>query len=100
MQHPDVRRNMRARSCQHAPDSPLHPPLISHPHHTTHPTPTPHRYGKFGKDPGVATSFLPDKDREREEEELRRALKKEWHASQARIKAEPLEITYRWGARV
>lgn len=33
------------------------------------------RYAKLGKDPSVRTDFLPDKDREREEEELREKLK-------------------------
>ena len=44
----------------------------------------------------MRTDFLPDKDRERTEEELRAALRKEWQAAQARVKGEPLEVTYRW----
>ena len=32
-------------------------------------------YAKLGKDPTVRTDFLPDKDREREEQELREKLK-------------------------
>lgn len=35
-----------------------------------------------GKDPGVQTDFLPDKDREVEEEELREKLKLEWSLRQ------------------
>jgi hypothetical protein len=35
----------------------------------------PLRYAKLGKDPTVRTDFLPDKDRERQEEELREKLK-------------------------
>lgn len=34
------------------------------------------KFSKLGKDPGVATSFLPDKDREMQEEELRQQLKR------------------------
>ncbi|MEW5303656.1 MAG: hypothetical protein WDW36_006327 [Sanguina aurantia] len=52
------------------------------------------KFGKLGKDPSVKTSFLPDKQREQQEEELRSTLRKEWQAGQDRAKAEPLEITY------
>lgn len=48
----------------------------------------------FGKDPSIATDFLPDKDRELEEERIRKELKSEWIQRQAEIKKEPLEITY------
>ncbi|EFN54296.1 hypothetical protein CHLNCDRAFT_58339 [Chlorella variabilis] len=51
-------------------------------------------YAKLGKDPTVRTDFLPDKDREREEQELREKLKAEYALRQAAIKAEPLEIIY------
>ena len=34
------------------------------------------KYGKLGKDPGVQTEFLPDKDREKQEEELKARLRK------------------------
>ena len=50
--------------------------------------------GSLGKDPTVATEFLPDRDREIEENRLREQLKKEWIQKQAEIKAEPLDITY------
>jgi hypothetical protein len=33
------------------------------------------KFSKLGKDPGVQTAFLPDKDRERQEEELKRRLR-------------------------
>lgn len=36
------------------------------------------RFATLGKDPTVRTDFLPDKDRQRAEEELREQLKKEW----------------------
>lgn len=52
------------------------------------------RFATLGKDPTVRADFLPDRDRERQEEALRVELKKEWAATQAAIKAEPLEITY------
>lgn len=49
----------------------------------------------FGKDPKArGTDFLPDKDRELEEERIRKELKNEWIQRQAEIKKEPLEITY------
>jgi len=50
--------------------------------------------GSLGKDPTVATEFLPDREREMEENQLREQLRKEWIEKQAEIKAEPLEITY------
>lgn len=40
------------------------------------PAPKRPKFSKLGKDPGVATSFLPDKDREVQEEELRQQLKR------------------------
>ncbi|EFJ47279.1 hypothetical protein VOLCADRAFT_61744 [Volvox carteri f. nagariensis] len=56
--------------------------------------PPPPPFAKFGKDPTVATDFLPDKDRERLEAEMRAALRKEWQLAQDAIKSEPLAITY------
>ena len=47
-----------------------------------------------GKDPSVSTDFLPDKDRELEEEQVREQLKKEWQLRQQVLKNEPLQITY------
>jgi hypothetical protein len=38
------------------------------------------------KNPEAETSFLPDPEREREEQELREKLKQEWLAEQERIK--------------
>ena len=46
------------------------------------------------KDPLAVTDFLPDKEREKKEEELRAKLKVEWLHEQERIKDEPLEVTY------
>ncbi|OMO74440.1 Translocon-associated protein (TRAP), alpha subunit [Corchorus capsularis] len=50
--------------------------------------------GKFGKDPTVETSFLPDSEREAEEQAERERLRKQWIREQEQIKNEPLEITY------
>jgi len=52
------------------------------------------KYATLGKDPTVQSDFLPDRDRERQEEELRESLRREWALRQASIKAEPLDITY------
>ncbi|PUZ71712.1 hypothetical protein GQ55_2G335800 [Panicum hallii var. hallii] len=49
---------------------------------------------KFGKDPTVETSFLPDREREAEEQAERERLKKQWLREQELIKNEPLSITY------
>ncbi|XP_062193940.1 protein XAP5 CIRCADIAN TIMEKEEPER-like [Phragmites australis] len=48
----------------------------------------------LGKDPTVETSFLPDREREAEEQAERERLKKQWLHEQELIKNEPLSITY------
>ncbi|KAK2983790.1 hypothetical protein RJ640_017193 [Escallonia rubra] len=48
----------------------------------------------FGKDPTVETSFLPDSEREAEEQAERERLRKQWQREQEQIRNEPLEITY------
>ncbi|WOL19127.1 protein XAP5 CIRCADIAN TIMEKEEPER isoform X1 [Canna indica] len=50
--------------------------------------------GKLGKDPTVETSFLPDREREAEEQAERERLRRQWLREQELIKNEPLEITY------
>ncbi|KAB5541537.1 hypothetical protein DKX38_014511 [Salix brachista] len=50
--------------------------------------------GKFGKDPTVETGFLPDSEREAEEQAERERLRKQWLHEQELIQNEPLEITY------
>ncbi|CAL1353168.1 unnamed protein product [Linum trigynum] len=50
--------------------------------------------GKFGKDPTVETSFLPDSEREAEEQAERGRLRKQWVREQEQIKNEALQITY------
>ncbi|KAG5041710.1 hypothetical protein JHK85_014186 [Glycine max] len=52
------------------------------------------RCGKLGKDPTVETSFLPDSEREAEEQAERERLRKQWLREQEQIRNEPLEITY------
>ncbi|CAN6175144.1 unnamed protein product [Urochloa humidicola] len=49
---------------------------------------------KLGKDPTVETSFLPDREREAEEQAEQEQLKKQWLREQELIKNEPLSITY------
>lgn len=49
---------------------------------------------KFGKDPTIDTSFLPDKEREEEEKRIREKLKLEWLQKQEEIKAENIQVTY------
>ncbi|XP_024601971.1 protein FAM50A isoform X1 [Neophocaena asiaeorientalis asiaeorientalis] len=56
---------------------------------------------KLGKNPDVDTSFLPDRDREEEENRLREELRQEWEAKQEKIKSEApgagceeIEITF------
>lgn len=49
---------------------------------------------KVGKDPSVATDFLPDAEREAEQNRKRQKLKNEWTGAQERLKNESLEVTY------
>ncbi|KAL2791279.1 protein FAM50B [Daubentonia madagascariensis] len=48
----------------------------------------------LGKNPDVDTSFLPDRDREEEENRLREELRKEWEAKREKVKGEEMEITF------
>lgn len=50
--------------------------------------------GKFGKNPNVDTSFLPDREREEEERRERERLRQEWLRKQEELKAEEIEVTY------
>uniref|UniRef100_A0A7N0U5N5 FAM50A/XAP5 C-terminal domain-containing protein n=1 Tax=Kalanchoe fedtschenkoi TaxID=63787 RepID=A0A7N0U5N5_KALFE len=50
--------------------------------------------GKLGKDPAVETGFLPDSEREAEQQAERQRLRRQWVIEQEQIKNEPLEITY------
>uniref|UniRef100_A0A7N8Y468 Family with sequence similarity 50 member A n=1 Tax=Mastacembelus armatus TaxID=205130 RepID=A0A7N8Y468_9TELE len=49
---------------------------------------------KLGKNPDVDTSFLPDREREEEENRLREELRQEWELKQEKIKSEEIEITF------
>lgn len=48
----------------------------------------------FGKDPTAQTSFLPDADRDREENDMRARLAEEYRCEQEEIKKDKLEIVY------
>uniref|UniRef100_A0A3B3C3U4 Family with sequence similarity 50 member A n=1 Tax=Oryzias melastigma TaxID=30732 RepID=A0A3B3C3U4_ORYME len=54
----------------------------------------PSKKKKLGKNPDVDTSFLPDRDREEEENRLREELRQEWELKQEKIKNEEIEITF------
>ncbi|KAG0057024.1 hypothetical protein BGZ83_002262 [Gryganskiella cystojenkinii] len=54
----------------------------------------PIKKSKFGKDPNIDTSFLPDREREEEERRVREELRQEWLKNQEEIKKETIQITY------
>lgn len=47
---------------------------------------------KFGKNPSVDTSFLPDRDREEQERKIREELRQQYLKEQERIKLEDIDI--------
>lgn len=49
---------------------------------------------RFGMNPEVDTSFLPDRDRDEEENKLRELLRQDWENKQEQVKAEEITITY------
>lgn len=49
---------------------------------------------KIKKNPDVDTSFLPDRDREERENQLREELRQEWVHQQATLKSEEIDITF------
>jgi protein FAM50 len=49
---------------------------------------------KVAKNPTVDTSFLPDRDREQQEREIRETLRQEWLKKQEELKDEDVEIVY------
>ncbi|EEB13417.1 protein FAM50A, putative [Pediculus humanus corporis] len=53
-----------------------------------------HKPKKIKKNPDVDTSFLPDRDREEEENMLREELRQEWALQQATLKEEEIHITF------
>jgi len=54
------------------------------------------RKNKSLKNPSVETDFLPDKERDLREIEVREKLKQQWLAEQEKIKREQLEVVYSW----
>ncbi|KIY72102.1 XAP5-domain-containing protein [Cylindrobasidium torrendii FP15055 ss-10] len=54
----------------------------------------PAKRAKFGKNPNVDTSFLPDREREESERLERERLRQEWLERQEDIKAEEIEVVY------
>ncbi|XP_043271999.1 protein FAM50 homolog [Venturia canescens] len=54
----------------------------------------PLRIKKIKKNPDVDTSFLPDREREEEENKLREELRQEWATKQNALKEEEIEITF------
>jgi len=55
---------------------------------------SPPKKKRLGMDPSVDTKFLPDKDRDDEENRMREELRKEWEFKQKIIKEEDVEIVY------
>eukprot|EP00095_Tigriopus_kingsejongensis_P007249 maker-scaffold286_size222086-snap-gene-0.15 protein:Tk07249 transcript:maker-scaffold286_size222086-snap-gene-0.15-mRNA-1 annotation:"GM16314" len=49
---------------------------------------------RLGKNPDVDTSFLPDVDRDEEENRLREQLRQEWEERQKRLKEEAIHIVF------
>jgi len=49
---------------------------------------------RFGMNPDVDTAFLPDRDRDEEENIMREKLRQQWEEKQKTIKEEEVEITY------
>merc|ERR1711973_434234 len=53
---------------------------------------SPPKKKRFGMNPEVDTKFLPDRDRDEEEKQLREQLRKQWEHKQKLIKEEEVEI--------
>ena len=49
---------------------------------------------RFGMNPEVNTAFLPDRDRDEQESEMREKLRVQWEENQKRVKEEDVEIAY------
>jgi protein FAM50 len=61
---------------------------------TSTPTPGAAPKKKVAKNPTVDTSFLPDREREQQEREMRETLRQEWLKNQEVIKKEEVEVVY------
>ncbi|CAG2060612.1 unnamed protein product [Timema podura] len=57
-------------------------------------TEPPSKKKKIRKNPDVDTSFLPDREREDEENRMREELRQEWAGKQSSLKEEEIEITF------
>lgn len=55
-------------------------------------TARPSKKSKFGKNPSVDTSFLPDREREEQERKIREELRQQYLKEQERIKQEDIDI--------
>lgn len=51
-------------------------------------------FKKMKKNPDVDTSFLPDREREEEENKLREELRQQWAEQQQKLKEEEIDITF------
>jgi len=51
---------------------------------------------KLSKNPNVNTSYLPDKERDEKDEELRQKFKREWIELQDKIKKEKIEVIFNY----
>lgn len=49
---------------------------------------------KLGKNPGIDTTYLPDRDRELAELAERERLKQEWENEQQKMKEQTIKVTY------
>lgn len=49
---------------------------------------------KVKKDPTVDTSFLPDREREEEENRLREEFRQQWAEQQQKLKEEEIDVTF------
>jgi protein FAM50 len=54
----------------------------------------PVKRAKLTKNPGVDTSFLPDREREEADRRMREELRQKWLKEQEEAKKEEIEITY------
>ena len=75
--------------------SPSDPPSPERPSKRAKPSPSPApTKKKMAKNPGVDTSFLPDRDREQQEREMREQLRQQWLREQEALKEEEVEVVY------
>merc|ERR1712053_29340 len=56
--------------------------------------PPPKKRVKTNKNPRIDTSYLPDAERDQEDEKLRQVYREKWHEEQKKIKQEELTLSY------